>query len=496
MLQAFGLSYTPDPKGGPLFENLDLHVDRGEKVALVGRNGAGKSVLLDILAGNRAADTGQVILANRVVVAHLRQDFRLDFEGSLRDLLEEEAGEVPAYVVFRTLDRLGLANEFLDRDYGTLSLGERMRAALAVVLAKEPTVLLLDEPTNHLDIEAREWLEQFLADCSEAVLFACHDRRLIDRVADRVLLLDARGLKSYTGGYEEMTATRDADRARQMESWERHRAEDRRLRNAAERVKQIANDVTKLPSHGKTFTKGAMGFYSAREAAVDKRAKAILSRVQKARGEAPVKPHAGDEIALVFPAKPLRSELPVTVRGLSKTFDGRPALEDFDLTLTRGSRLALLGPNGSGKTTVFRLLLGEIEPDEGEIVFGGDVKIATLTQARSALDVDLPALNALHPINAEAENFARLALARLGMRRDLALRRVGDLSVGERSKVEIVSMLLTGANVLFLDEPTNHLDIESLEALESALAEFPGAVLFTSHDRAFVERVATEVIQL
>jgi ATPase subunit of ABC transporter with duplicated ATPase domains len=495
MLQAFGLSYSPDPRVGPLFENIDLSLHDGEKVALVGRNGAGKSLLLQILAGRLAPSRGRVVRSHRAPVGYLPQDFDHGFDGTLQELLERVSPEAEPFAVARALHRLGLEPERLHQRYGSLSLGERMRGALAALLAAEPEVLLLDEPTNHLDVAAREWLEAFLASCHETVLMVCHDRSVINAVADRVLELERGQLASYTGDFNDLVLAKAQRQAKEREAWQRHREEDRRLRIAAEETLQAASKMTKRPT-GRTYDPKHKSFYAGKQARLDKRAKAIVSRVEKAREDAPEKPFEADQVALAFPTRPLRSAEALAVRHLRKTYGPRCLFHDLNVTLLRGSRVAVVGTNGAGKTTLFRILLGEESADAGEVRWASDVRIATLSQARDTLDPNLPAIRALDPETAADDRFARTALARLGLRGNAADRSVGVLSVGERTKVEIVSMLLSQANVLLLDEPTNHLDLASVEALESALMEFPGAILFTSHDREFVERVSTEVVSL
>jgi ATPase subunit of ABC transporter with duplicated ATPase domains len=490
MLQAFGLSMTADPRVGPLFNDVTLAVAPGEKVALVGPNGAGKSLLLQILTERLKPSAGRVVASG--LVGYLPQDFDLQFEGTLRELLEREVPDVPEYAIARTLHRLRLSDDKLDQPYATLSLGERMRGALAALLAQEPDVLVLDEPTNHLDADARGWLEEFLRNCHEGVLFACHDRAVVDAVAERVLELERGHLTSYTGNLSEMRQQKAQRDNRQRETYEKQKKEDRRLRIAQEEQLQKAAAITNGRPTNRTYDPKQKAYWSGVQARMDKRAAAIRSRVEHARQDAVEKPFEAETVKLEFPARPLRSAEALRARGLRKAYGGRVLFDGLDVTLDRGSRVAILGANGAGKTTLFRILLGEETPDAGEVTWSGDAKVAILSQARDALDLSLPAHRAI----AGDPDFVRTALARLGLRGDVATRPVGVLSVGERTKAEIVAMLATGANVLVLDEPTNHLDLGSLEALESALMEFPGSVLFTSHDRAFVDRVATEVIQL
>ncbi|MDR3691542.1 MAG: ABC-F family ATP-binding cassette domain-containing protein [Fimbriimonas sp.] len=495
MLQAFGLSFCPDPRAGSLFENVDISVGDGEKVALVGRNGAGKSLLLRILAERLKPSTGKVVYASNCRAAYLAQDFDLAFDGSLSELFERDAPELPVYAIARAMNRLGLDPDRLHQPFQTLSLGERMRGTLAMLLATEPDILLLDEPTNHLDVEAKEWLERFLCQCPEGVLFACHDRSVINSVATRLLELERGGIASFTGDYDDMVRYKAQRDARQRIEWQAYQQEDRRLRITAEESLQRAGRVSRKPTKG-TYDPFHKPFYAAKQARMDRKAKAILMRVEKAREDAPDKPFEEMEPELVFPMSPLRSHQVMTARKLRKSYGSKLLFEGLHITLDRGSKIALVGANGSGKTTLFRLLLGDEAADAGEILWSPDARIATLSQARDRLSPGHSAIQALGPADAGAEKFARTALARLGLRGDTADRPIGVLSVGERTKVEIVAMVLSGANVLVLDEPTNHLDLAAVVALERALTSFPGAILFTSHDREFVQRLATEVIRL
>lgn len=487
MLQASGLSYTADPRVGPLFENLSLSLLPGEKVALMGVNGAGKTKLLQILAGLLAPNSGSVVLSRGSTVGYLPQDFDYAFSGSLREFVLDEP------LALRHLARFHLGSR-LDQGYETLSLGERMRAALARLLASEPDILLLDEPTNHLDLEARLWLESFLESCLQGVLMVCHDRAMVNAVVSRVLELEQGSLREYSGGYDDMKQAKQERLERETAAWERERSEKRRLKNAAEKTLQKAARITRKPS-GNNYSAASKPFFERKAKMMDRRAKAIRTRVQHMDRHSTAKPFVADALELDFPARPLRSSFPLTVRGLSKSYSSL-LFSDLSFEVEAGEKVALMGPNGCGKTTLLRILLGEEAPDSGEVTWESDASVAYLSQSRFTLPVGSSVLEALAPVNAKEEQFARTLLGRLGLRGDGIDKPIGVLSVGERTKVELVKILMTPANVLLLDEPTNHLDVESLEALEEALLDFPGSVLFTSHDRAFVERVSDFVIEL
>jgi ATPase subunit of ABC transporter with duplicated ATPase domains len=375
--------------------------------------------------------------------------------------------------------------------YGQLSLGEKMRGAIASLLAGEPTTLLLDEPTNHLDSEAKEWLTTFLVECDESVLLICHDRAILNAVPTKIYDLSPQGMDVYSGTYDEMIREKADTEARQTREWEAHQVETSRLKNAAEDVRQRAFKAGKKPK-GNNYDAFAKPFYNAKQARVEKQAKAVVMRVEREIKNAPKKPFVVDALKLNFPTKRLRSEQVLSVRSLSKAFGEKVLFEGLNLTVDSRARLAIVGPNGGGKTTLLSILLNQESSDRGTVTWSPDAQIASMTQSRTALPMDVVAYRAL---SGDPE-VGRTLLACLGMRGLVGERLISQLSVGERTKVEIAAMIMQGANVLVLDEPTNHLDIPSIEALEAALHDYPGAVIFVSHDAEFVARISTEVCQL
>ncbi len=429
----------------------------------------------------------QVILTAGSSIAYLPQDFDHGFDGSLVELYDA----IPYYAVAKACHRVKLDLGLLHVPYRQLSLGEKMRGAIASLLAGEPTVLLLDEPTNHLDGEAKEWLTEFLVDCDESVLLICHDRAILNAVPTKIYDLTPQGMEVYSGSYDDMIQEKRETDTRQRREWDVHKVETRRLKNAAEAIRQRAVKTGKKPS-GNNYSGFAKPFFEAKKARVEKQAKAVVVRVEREITAAPKKPFVADAIKMDFPTKKLRSTQLLLVRGLSKRFGPKVLFENLNITVEKSDRLAIVGPNGTGKTTLLRVLLGEETADAGSVQWSPDVQIATLSQSRTDMRMDIPAFAAV----GGDEEAARTFLACLGLKKLVGERPVCQLSVGERTKVEIASMMMQGANVLVLDEPTNHLDIPSIEALEVALTVFPGVVIFVSHDTRFVERMATGKLEL
>ena len=497
----------------PLLENASLQIDAGERIALIGRNGTGKSSLLKVISGDIPPDQGTVWRAPGVRVARLDQDVplvgtRTVFEevaaglgelgalvadyhhaaiaiseiahdadgydkalirlGDLQHELEEQDGWRLEQKVELVLTRLDLP---ADRPVGELSGGWRRRALLGKALVSEPDVLLLDEPTNHLDIDAIQWLEEHLKSFPGALLFVTHDRAFLNTLATRILELDRGSLTSWPGSYPryldkkaDALETEARDLARldkklaQEEAWLRQGVKARRTRNEG-RVKALME-------------------LRAQRAAY--RAQSGNVRLAIDGGDAPGK--------LVFEAK-----------GVSKAFDNVPVIRDFKVRVLRGDRIGLVGPNGSGKSTLLRLLLGEMEPDSGTIKHGARLQVAYYDQQREQLDPEKTVADSVNDgnttviINGQPKHIIGY-LADFLFPRERAISPVKLLSGGERNRLMLAKLFAKPANVLVLDEPTNDLDIETLELLEELIGDFDGTVLLVSHDRVFLDRIVTSTL--
>ena len=495
----------------PLFEQASLQIDAGERIALIGRNGTGKSSLLKVIAGEVPPDAGSIWRAPALRVSRLDQDVPLTgtrtvFEeissglgelgvlvaryheaavrvaetsgtqhdaalealGDLQHELEERDGWTLEQKVELVVSRLALP---ADRPVGELSGGWRRRALLGKALVSQPDLLLLDEPTNHLDIDAIRWLEEYLQGFSGALLFVTHDRAFLANLATRIIELDRGTLTSWPGSY----ATYLQKKAAALEN---------EARDLARLDKKLAQEEAWLRQGVK-----------ARRTRNEGRVKALmeLRATRAAHREQPGAVRMGIEAAessgkLVFEAK-----------GVSKTLGKTPVIRNFSQRTVRGDRVGLIGPNGSGKTTLLRLLVGELEPDEGTVKQGARLEIAYYDQQREQLDPEATVVESVNDGNTTVSPNGQPRhvmgyLADFLFPRERALSPVKSLSGGERNRLLLARLFARPANVLVLDEPTNDLDIETLELLEELVGSFDGTVLLVSHDRAFLDNVVTSTL--
>ena len=461
----------------PLLDHAALSVQDGERIGLIGRNGTGKSSLLSVLAGRIALDDGQVQRRDGLRIVSVEQEPELPAAAHLRDSLmrrghiaalgdERERWRVEARLD-EFLQRLGVDGA---RDPASASGGERKRAALALAFALGPDLLLLDEPTNHLDVQAIEQLETLVIRAPAAIVIT-HDRAFLDRVATRIVELDRGVLRSYPGNFaaytqrkEEELASEAVARRRfdkfwaQEEVWIRKGIEARRTRNEGR-----------------------------------------VRRLQQLRGERAERRERVGQVRLTLDAGERSGKRVAELEGVSKSFGGRCLVRDLDLRLMRGDRLALIGPNGAGKSTLLKLILGTLAPDAGCVTLGTQLEIAYFDQMRAQLDPEKTVAETIAPGSdwIEVGGSRKHVMSYLGdflfpPRRASAP--VRTLSGGERNRLLLARLFARPANLLVLDEPTNDLDIDSLELLESTLQEYRGTLLLVSHDRAFVDAIATQTL--
>src|SRR5438105_11632013 len=497
---------------GPLFEDVGFELSSGERVGLVGPNGVGKTTLLRLLAGLDRPDDGEVRCHAGARAALLRQqpefapDRTLFAEARsaldellaahddmvhtaealarttdeaehkalaarydrLNELLRHHDAYNVDHRVEHVLDGLGFRAEEYDRPVSTFSGGQQSRLMLAKLLLAAPDVMLLDEPSNHLDIAAMRWLEDYLADQSEAMLIVSHDRYFLDRVVTKVFELHAGRITAYPGNYQAYARLRQERYAQQLKTWEAQQDYVARQEDYIRRV------------HYGQLHKQAQS----RQKALDR-----LERVER--------PTLIESPHMHFGEVRRSGDVVLQVDQLAKGYD-RPLFSDLSFTLTRGKRLGIMGPNGSGKTTLLRILMGDEEPDAGSVQRGHLVEFGYYDQHVQTLPADQPVIRAVwpEPDPEVTEQRMRDLLGRFGLAGDQVYQRAGDLSGGERSRAALARLVVRGANVLILDEPTNHLDLWACEALEQALLNFDGTVLVVSHDRYSLNRVVDLLIVL
>jgi ABC transport system ATP-binding/permease protein len=491
-----------------LLDNIVLQVEARERVCIIGRNGTGKSTLLRIMSGEQVPDAGFVHKQPDVRTALLVQDAALSADQPVFDVVAEGLGALGDLVAAyhhtavevaengsgALLEKLGrLQHELEEKDgwrleqrvemvlarldlqpeaiVSTLSGGWRRRVLLARALVAQPDLLLLDEPTNHLDIEAITWLESFLAEYAGTVVFVTHDRAFLQRLATRIVELDRGQLTSWPGDYETFL--------RKKEEWLANES----LRNE-KFDKRLAEEEVWLRQGVK-----------ARRTRNEGRVRALMAMREERAGRRAQIGAARLRVELADPSGRMVFE----TENVSKSFDGKNVVRDFSTRIIRGDRIGLIGPNGVGKTTLLRLLLGELPPDSGFIRQGVNVQVAYYDQQREQLD---PEQTVFDTVGDGSETVTVNGQSRHvnGYLRDFlfpperARSPVKALSGGERNRLMLARLFTRPANVLVLDEPTNDLDLETLELLEAQLLEFPGTILLVSHDRSFLDNVVTSTL--
>jgi len=517
----------PDKK---VLEDVSLTVYPGDRISLVGENGVGKTSIFRMLKGRLPPDSGSVSFARGVRIGYLEQDFAGMAEDPKRtcmelalgpfepliqlerriehlafDLGETEVGtsnlldelgeaqqrfEVSGGYTFRartqsTLDGLGLPEPLWERRVSELSAGQRVRLALARLLLEDHDLILFDEPTNHLDVPAREWLEGHLAGMDAAYVVASHDRRFLDAVSGKVAHLDRGKLTLYTGDY---TAFRRQLEQSEEEGWRRYEKNQK----LTKKLQRQAQDYERWSDAGEKKKRGAAdkGFMSHKAAKLMKRSLSARHRMEEAAESARTeKPFEKDAVKIAFGSTMGRSLLRAEdlVVGYSEE---RALTEEFSFEISAGDRVAVLGPNGCGKTALLRTVLGEIPAIDGDVSLTPSAEVGYFDQDNTSVHPDVTALEAVLETGRD-ETLVRTVMGRMGVRRETVNKKVAKLSSGERAKVLLAGIILGDNNLLVLDEPTNYLDIETQDVMLAALEDFPGGILFVSHDRYFVDALAT-----
>lgn len=503
-----------------IIKNISFSVNKGEKIGLVGVNGAGKSTLFKILCQQLPYDEGELYIAKSTKIGYLEQNNVFDssltvyeevikvfsdliaMEKKLRELeleiaefgknsstssaleasmhqyslMMEEFNQRNGYG-FRSSARgvlkgLGFSEEEFQQPILHLSGGQKTRVALAKLLLSKPDILMLDEPTNHLDIEAVEWLEAFLKDYDGTILMISHDRYFLDQLVTRIMEIENHQLESYNGNYTDFMKKKQVKRQQQLKEYLEQQKEIARQKDIIRRLRQHGTE--KLINRAKSKEK-QLAKIEELQAPQITRAKA------KMRFQSSLK--SGNDI--------------LSVENLAKSFDNTPLFQNVSFDIYRGERVALVGPNGVGKSTLFKIILNKLQATEGSLRLGHQVELGYYDQEQERLHLDKLVIDEIWDEHISMDQTeVRTLLGSFLFRGEDVFKPVSTLSGGEKARLSLLKLILSNANFLLLDEPTNHLDIDSKEVLEDALLQYDGTIFVISHDRYFLNRIATKLIAL
>ena len=500
-----------------IIDKASFHVNAGDKVGIVGRNGAGKTTLLNMLTGELGIDEGEFFVSQSTRIGYLKQRDNFLRENTVMESmdnifshlhkLEEEihltADKVAANPSDRSLQErldslqqqyadgggytykseitgilssMAFGPEFYNKKISSLSGGERTRLALAALLLEKPDLLLLDEPTNHLDIGTLKWLEQYLSAYKGTVMIVSHDRYFLDRTVNRIFEVENHKVYCYEGNYTAFAAKKSQRRETELRAYNNQQREIARQEEMIRRMKQ--HNTEKLVKRAQS-----------REKRLEH-----IERLERPEGEA-------GRMKIHFKQNFQSGNDVISAEGLAKEFgrggEKKLLFENVSLDIKRGERICIVGPNGVGKTTLLRMIMGELTPTEGRLKPGHNVAFGYYDQGQLLLDEKNTVLEELkESYRLYTDTEMRSILGRFLFRGDDVFLPVGSLSGGEKARLSLLKLMLSGANTLILDEPTNHLDIDSKEVFEAALLEFPGTAVIVSHDRYFLQKIPTRILEL
>ena len=501
-----------------IIENVSFHINQGDRVGIVGANGAGKTTLLNILTGELSHESGEIYISQNTTIGYLKQKDQFSSESTvieevekifvdmrameqemdelshrisevgedsealmerysrLQDLYKNRGGYTYKSEMNGVLNSMAFGPEFYDKKISTLSGGERTRLALACLLLSKPDLLFLDEPTNHLDIGTLKWLEQYLKGYRGTIVIVSHDRYFLDQMANRIFEVEHHRLHCYDGNYSQYAEKKRNLREAEMRAYNKQQTEIRRQEDMIRRFRQHGTE--KLAK---------------RAASREKRLESMerLERPEAALGKMKIhfrqEYQSGNDV--------------VYAENLSKSFGFGAARKELfhgvGFDIKRGERICIVGPNGVGKTTLLRMIMEELSPESGYIKIGHNVKFGYYDQGQLLLNNSATVMDEVHDsYRLYKDSEIRSILGRFLFKNDQVFLQVGSLSGGEKARLSLLKLMMSGANVLILDEPTNHLDIDSKEVFEEALMDYPGTVIVVSHDRYFLNKIPTRILEL
>ena len=499
----------------PVLQNISFHLNENDRLAIIGYNGAGKSTLLKIIVGELSADEGEVLTKKDASIGYLAQHQDHDFHRSIFDELlsvkkeiieldeqmrtyekemehldgdaleqkmqqytnathrfEQMNGFAYKSEITGILKGLGFSEEDFQKQVRTLSGGQMTRVALGKLLLKNPDVLLLDEPTNHLDVSSIQWLENYLSRYKGAVIIVSHDRFFLDKVVNKVMEIEFAKSLLFDGNYTQFIQKRDQVKAIRKKEYENQQQEIKRQKEVIRKLRQFNRE--------KSIRRA-----ESREKVLDKME--ILDKPKEYQGD----------MRLTIEPEVISGNDVLTLEHVAKSFGSKHLFSNISCNIFRGERVALIGPNGTGKTTLLKIICKKISKNSGVIQLGAGVSIGYYDQAQDNLDNDKTIFDEISDAYPDLNNTKiRNTLAAFLFYGEDVFRPISSLSGGEKGRVSLAKLMLSHANFLILDEPTNHLDIQSKEILESAMNSYTGTILYVSHDRYFINKTATRILEI
>jgi macrolide transport system ATP-binding/permease protein len=469
-----------------ILDNLSFDIKNGERIGLVGYNGTGKTTLANILTGKLAPDKGIIEKSPELTIGYLTQS--IDYESS--DIYSIDGD------LLQHSSELGLKKvyEWEEERLNHLSGGEKLKLALSNVWASKPGFLILDEPTNHLDFKGIEWLIEELQKFKGPVLIISHDRHFLDKTVTRIFEIENKKINFYNGNYSDYQKEKQHRLETQMHHYEVQQRKKEEIEMQMEQLSSWSEKAHRTSTkHGRDFGNKEYHRVKAkkRDAQVKSKMKRLQSELEKNKVD---KPLEETNVRFEFDTKGNRGKRIIEAKSVTKTFDARFLFHDSHFYINHGERIGLLGENGCGKTTLIKMILGETPVSSGELWKSESLKAAYLSQDVDDLPVNKTALEALGFTDRENILKARTLFANLGLKEQFITKPIGTLSLGERTRVKLVDMLMKDYDVLILDEPTNHLDLPSREQLEKTLNEFAGTIITVSHDYYFLNKLCDKLL--
>ncbi|WP_035424699.1 ribosomal protection-like ABC-F family protein [Bacillus sp. UNC438CL73TsuS30] len=472
-----------------IFDQVDFEIKKGERIGLVGYNGTGKTSLANLILGRLKPDKGTVEIAKYCKIGFLSQSIDYEFTNFGSSLMEKND-------LYEHTSGLGLGKvyDWEERRLEHLSGGEKLKLALSLIWSGKPDFLILDEPTNHLDLKGINWLVSELKKFQGPVLIISHDRYFLDKTVNRILEIENKKLKFYNGNYREYRKEKQKQTEDQIHKYTVQQKKQEKIELQMDQLKSWSDQAHQNSTkQGRDF--GLKEHHRVKAKKRDSQVKSKMKRLQNELSKNKIeKPVEEAEIRFQFEAEGNRGKRIIEVKDLGKSYENRTLFRDANFYINYGERIGLFGENGCGKTTLIRMVLDQETPSQGTVWKSDSIKIAYLSQDVHDLPEEKTAIEALGLTERQDLYRARTLLANLGLKEELITKPIATLSLGERTRVKLVDMLMKEYDVLILDEPTNHLDLPSREQLEKTLSEFTGTILTVSHDHYFLNKICDKLL--